>query len=580
MSSFFLTKKDFLESNCKQIIEADNIKENYKYSQKFYEAMRKIEQNGSEKQKLIYKLLGDITSYSLDLDSKDIPYHGIENLTNQELSFLGEIIDEINNEEITARVADILWVKGKKFKMAITALEAYIKAYENLMASYDWTEAIDRLERAVQLLGLFRKGETRDRIIKKIEDEIEKYKKEKPSFLLQRLIELLLKVKKSDILQYAELSRKLALSLEESKEWRMAREYWNLCAECFKYEKNFTQRDNARKASANTYVIQAHEALNEPPIYAVAASHLNKAIEAYRRIEGTAKIVQNLHKEMLEYQKKSVAQMQEIVSESIDITEIINNVTDKVKGKSFHEKIFLLGTTSSTVNIKKLHDNAKKSLEGNILERLLPTVNVNLDGKVTGKSPSLSLFDPHPEDYKQAVEIEMHKQAQYEREFFVKAVIEPVRKQIYIEHFIMLRHIAFLVSNNPFIPEGREEIYARGLYAGFNGDFLVSTHLLIPQLENSIRYILSKEGEIVSNLDKNGVQEEKNLNTLLYMPKLKELLGENLVFDLQSLLVEKFGYNLRNVMSHGLSNYNEFYSTATIYTWWIVLRICCFYQLG
>ncbi|MEH7521337.1 DUF4209 domain-containing protein [Priestia megaterium] len=580
MSSFSLTKEDFLESNCKQIIEADNIKENYKYSHKFYEAMRKMEQNGSEKQRLIYKLLGDITSYPLDLDSKDIPYDGIENLTDQELSFLNEIIEEINNEEITARVADILWVKGKKFKMAITALEAYIKAYENLMASYDWTEAIDRLERAVQLLGLFRNGEIRDRAIKKIEDEIEKYKKEKPSFLLQRLIELLLKVKKFDILKYAELSRKLALSLEESKEWRMAREYWNLCAECFKYEKNFTQRDNARKASGNTYVIQAYEALNEPPIYAVAVAHLNKAIEAYRRIEGTAKIVQNLHKEMLEYQKKSVAQMQEIVSESIDITEIINNVTEKVRGKSFHEKIFLLGTTSSTVDIKKLQDNAKKSLEGNILERLLPTVNVNLEGKVTGKSPSLPLFDPHPEDYKQAVEIKMHEQAQHEREFFVKAVIEPVRKQIYIEHFIMLRHIAFLVSNNPFIPEGREEIYARGLYAGFNGDFLVSTHLLIPQLENSIRYILSKEGEIVSNLDKNGVQEEKNLNTLLYMPKLKELLGENLVFDLQSLLVEKFGYNLRNVMSHGLSNYNEFYSTATIYTWWIVLRICCFYQLG
>ncbi|WP_438826097.1 DUF7380 domain-containing protein, partial [Priestia megaterium] len=58
MSSFSLTKEDFLESNCKQIIEADNIKENYKYSHKFYEAMRKMEQNGSEKQRLIYKLLG------------------------------------------------------------------------------------------------------------------------------------------------------------------------------------------------------------------------------------------------------------------------------------------------------------------------------------------------------------------------------------------------------------------------------------------------------------------------------------------------------------------------------------------
>lgn len=41
-------------------------------------------------------------------------------------------------------------------------------------------------------------------------------------------------------------------------------------------------------------------------------------------------------------------------------------------------------------------------------------------------------------------------------------------------------------------------------------------HLLIPQLENSIRAILVNYGEIVSTLEDDGVQDERNLNSLLY----------------------------------------------------------------
>ena len=37
----------------------------------------------------------------------------------------------------------------------------------------------------------------------------------------------------------------------------------------------------------------------------------------------------------------------------------------------------------------------------------------------------------------------------------------------------------------------------------------------------------------------------------------RKLLGEDLVFDLQGLLVERFGVNLRNRMAHGLMGTNS-----------------------
>lgn len=52
-----------------------------------------------------------------------------------------------------------------------------------------------------------------------------------------------------------------------------------------------------------------------------------------------------------------------------------------------------------------------------------------------------------------------------------------------------------------------------------------------------------------------------------------------MVFDLQRLLVERFGVNPHNSMAHGLMGHDEFASPAVLYLWWLVLRICMIYVL-
>src|SRR5205085_4063897 len=93
---------------------------------------------------------------------------------------------------------------------------------------------------------------------------------------------------------------------------------------------------------------------------------------------------------------------------------------------------------------------------------------------------------------------DMYSLASTYRSTRVQAFIEPARQHILSEHYVRVQDFLPFVSDSPFIRPGREWIIARGLYAGLQGDFLTAVHFLIPQLEDSIRYILSRLGVITS----------------------------------------------------------------------------------
>ena len=82
-------------------------------------------------------------------------------------------------------------------------------------------------------------------------------------------------------------------------------------------------------------------------------------------------------------------------------------------------------------------------------------------------------------------------------------------------------------------------------------------------------------------------EKEKSLDFILNHPVIAGILGEDLQFDLITLLLqseEDGGENLRNHVAHGLLNdtayFQEdgrFYSMMQkqiLYLWWLVLKLC------
>ena len=279
-----------------------------------------------------------------------------------------------------------------------------------------------------------------------------------------------------------------------------------------------------------------------------------------------------LHRLLIDYQKESVENLQPL-SFSFDISNFVEEATNLVKGKTFHEALVALALCRSSPKTKSLRKRIEDYVRQSGLSFWLPANLIDDDGKTKGKRPGMG------EDYdsEATIRAEMFREAQREQGLFAEAVVRPAMIQIDAEHHFREADFLPIVVDNPFVPLGREMIFARGLYAGLTGDMLVSSHVLLPQVENSVRYILEQHGYIVSGLDKNQIQDEYPLSKMLYEHKseLQEILGEDLLFDLQGLLIERFGSNLRNLVAHGLLDGYEFTSRQMLYLWWLTLRLCC-----
>lgn len=128
-----------------------------------------------------------------------------------------------------------------------------------------------------------------------------------------------------------------------------------------------------------------------------------------------------------------------------------------------------------------------------------------------------------------------------------------------------------------FISKGREEYFVEGLYHGFKGNYLVATHILIPQIENGLKSIIRINGRGVSiQNSKEGTEEDNTLGGILECKEIDKFLGgiidERLQDELRGFLVDKNDRNFRNDLFHGNISYQDanYYG---VYAWWLVLKI-------
>lgn len=105
----------------------------------------------------------------------------------------------------------------------------------------------------------------------------------------------------------------------------------------------------------------------------------------------------------------------------------------------------------------------------------------------------------------------------------------------------------------PLFEEDRFEIIERGIEAYLDEDYITMIHLLIPQVENAIR-------NLVELLDKSTLESKKSNNTLqlktldtLLREKSLLNISENFVYYMRVLYTDPRGWNLRNLVCHGLS---------------------------
>ncbi|SEO09526.1 hypothetical protein SAMN05192574_105283 [Mucilaginibacter gossypiicola] len=126
--------------------------------------------------------------------------------------------------------------------------------------------------------------------------------------------------------------------------------------------------------------------------------------------------------------------------------------------------------------------------------------------------------------------------------------------------------------DSPFVPTTRLYIYTEGLGAGFENNFIMASHFLLPQIENSLRVIADLKQISVTNFRK-PEQFENTFGRVL--EKLAPDMNADLYAELQSFFLDSTNVNFRNELLHGLID------TASTqhfgyYAWWLSLKLIYF----
>ena len=109
-----------------------------------------------------------------------------------------------------------------------------------------------------------------------------------------------------------------------------------------------------------------------------------------------------------------------------------------------------------------------------------------------------------------------------------------------------------LYQSEVFVREKRPIVEA-GIAAYLAGDYLAAVHLLIPQVEDTLRNLAVSCGGAAYKPGRNGTIMLKNFEDLLRDERVSVSLQEDFVHYLRVLFTDQRGWNLRNNVAHGLT---------------------------
>jgi hypothetical protein len=569
-----VSKERFDKVDWKKIISDAPQKDCRHYSRLFNEAA-KNEVLVERKNPLL--LLGCITSLHLSETEKDKPFQpsiimngmrtaDINDFSTEQLLVLKELLPEVDDDELNARLADVIWMRNRKdnFELAELAIDSYLKVGVTLIQSETPVIGISRLKRSLSIAITLGKGSKKILIIV---DEIQRIiidSKKCERYILE-LLNVLMETKQGDVFKLKEKAIKCADHESSNNNWYMERNYLEVAKSIAIQEKDAANLELLTNRICETFIRESEDA-EKIKNYSVAASLLRSAIEIIRSDKGPSKKLKELHQKMLDLQRLSSEQMTS-TSVTVNLTTEVEYSIAKVRNKSFNDAIIAFVSLQPLISYTRIKNQVEETAKEAPLVFLLPRNIVNRDGKVIAKKPTIAWNSPETID--ELHESDIHFWAIKDMEASA-LIIEATRVFLLTEHNPTRTDLYFLSNHNPFIPESRRFTFTEGLFYGFQGDFQIAINLLVPQIENSIRYLLNNNGIITSGINYGGIQEEFDLNKLLEMEDVTNILGEDLSFSLKVLLTSKFGANFRNLLAHGLLDDNEVRSLISVYIWFLI----------
>jgi hypothetical protein len=587
--------EDFRRSGWKAILTSV-IRDGYSDMWQVFSAAARqaIEDKKTAEGKVLW-LLADACSMMLNPASVNEPFKPImvmdgkrsvlpEDFQEVDVKLFSQIAEEIDDVWLRARLADLVWLLQRPGnpKFALLAIDAY-RAIP--LDTDNWLRGgRECWDRSIRLTLMLRKG-TGDRIEQmeaSLLDAFERARLE-DGFLALWLTNLLTEYGLGRLRQ-GEISKKLekfARDFDGEGNFHRAREYFAISAEWFKQTGDKAKAIEMMVCVAEGWVKEASARLaSQQPSHMVVAQFLQKAIHKYRTIPQADRATHKVDERIIELRaqmnaagEKSLGELKAVESPSIDLSEVAEKARSAVRGKSAEDALVGFANVSSIAQVSQLREFSERMLREHPLQALFSSTHLSRDGRVIARQPGANLANAAAQETQERVWEEMIKQHDIGIGLVVQGQISPALEVLHVEH--RLREVNFIevASRSPIIPPGRERLFGKALFAGYDKDFVSALHLLVPQIEHMVRWHLKCREVKTTTLDSKGIETENGLSTLMDIPESTKVFGENLVFELKALFCDPVGPNLRNEIAHGLLDYDAFWSVHVVYAWWLSLKI-------
>ncbi|WP_138501292.1 hypothetical protein [Nostoc sp. PA-18-2419] len=105
-----LTKEDFINSRWQDVVNSSERKECSAYNRVFWNKAQEAKEAGNLREQSLFKILVLVTGNGIKPKlTEELLAKFVHSLTDEDLDFLAEIVSEVLDLELQARIADILW---------------------------------------------------------------------------------------------------------------------------------------------------------------------------------------------------------------------------------------------------------------------------------------------------------------------------------------------------------------------------------------------------------------------------------------------------------------------------------------
>jgi hypothetical protein len=493
------------------------------------------------------------------------------------------ILSQARHPALRARLADVVWSNDlRKGAVGKIAIDAYCDCIDGLisaslirpyqMVGLDLLTAQRLAQRALQVgSATSKKGAVPDRVKDTIASLYVMAIKDGQHIAFARIAQLGVDYRLLAEKQVAFDAEQLALVKPET--------YPEAIRTVLDYAAHLYDRSGDTVSQQRCALAAVHQLLrmrDECPQAGAKASWVMDALLRLRHIRGqeAQDLEARLEDELRRLQRASLREMGSF-SINLDKPELREEILETFAGfnlSTMLKSFALLGRSPKTEDLK-----AEELRRGKIgpLTSMMPVKHIDDEGKTVVMTDGAGAGEPPEEWFVRGIA----KSEGLRRAILVANAIEPARRLMSALFTLEERHFVPIAWQSHFVPEIKAPIYAAGFAKFFQGDFMSAAHLLIPQLEPSLRHVLKAGGGDPTKRRDDSTEEDRSLDAIIsnHRPALEAVLTQPLLDELNRVFNVKPGPALRHELAHGQVTPAECFAPDVIYACWLLYRICCLF---